>query len=151
MPSLKLEVMNLTPVVKDTINLFTDDKIDIKFNNLVSNPVIEADPSQLRRMIINLIRNSIQAKANQITITLSEKDEHYSLVTVDNGEGIKESNKSKIFDSNFTTKNKGMGLGLKLTKRFLESINGSITLLESTSEGTSFEILIPKHNSEKTV
>ena len=102
-------------------------------------------------MIINLIRNSIQAKANQIKITLSKKNENYSLVTVDNGEGIKESNKSKIFDSNFTTKDKGMGLGLKLTKRFLESINGSITLLESTSEGTSFEILIPKHNTEKTV
>ena len=151
MPSLKLEVMNLIPVIKDTINLFTDDKIDIKFNNLTSNPMVEADPSQLRRMIINLIRNSIQAKANQIKITLSKKNENYSLVTVDNGEGIKESNKSKIFDSNFTTKDKGMGLGLKLTKRFLESINGSITLLESTSEGTSFEILIPKHNTEKTV
>ena len=150
MPSLKLEVMNFTPVIKDTINLFTDDKINIKFNSEVSSPVIEADPSQLRRMLINLIRNSIQAKADKITFTLSEKDENYSLVTADNGEGIDEINKNKIFDSNFTTKDKGMGLGLKLSKRFLESINGSISLVDSDSSGTTFEILIPKYSSEKT-
>jgi signal transduction histidine kinase len=44
-----------------------------------------------------------------------------------------------------------MGLGLKLSKRFLESINGSITLIDSSSSGSTFEILIPKYNSEKTV
>ena len=151
MPSLKLEVMNFTPIIKDTIILFTDDKINIKYNSEISNPVIEADPSQLRRMLINLIRNSIQARADKITFTMSEKEDYYSLITVDNGEGIDEINKNKIFDSNFTTKDKGMGLGLKLSKRFLESINGSITLIDSSSSGTTFEILIPKYNSEKTV
>jgi len=150
MPSLKLEVMNFIPVLKDTLNLFTDDNIEIRFKTEVSNPVIEADPSQMRRMLINLIRNSIQAKASSFKMTLSEKDENYSLVTIDNGEGIDENNKNKIFDANFTTKEKGMGLGLKLAKRFLESVNGSITLVESGSSGTTFEILIPKYNAEKT-
>ncbi|MGA9295092.1 MAG: ATP-binding protein, partial [Ignavibacteriaceae bacterium] len=56
---------------------------------------------------------------------------------------IPEEAKEKIFDSNFTTKEKGMGLGLKLAKRFLESINGKIFLLESSEKGTTFRLQIP--------
>jgi len=47
---------------------------------------------------------------------------------------------------NFTTKEKGMGLGLKLARRFLEGINGKIVLVDSNPSGTSFEITIPKYN-----
>ena len=50
---------------------------------------------------------------------------------------------------NFTTKEKGMGLGLKLARRFLEGINGKIVLVDSSPSGTSFEITIPKFYSEE--
>ena len=66
------------------------------------------------------------------------------MVIKDNGKGIPNDIQSKIFDANFTTKQKGMGLGLKLTKRFIESINGNLYLLNSDSSGTTFKITIPK-------
>jgi signal transduction histidine kinase len=98
-----------------------------------------------------MIRNSIQANATDITIRLTTKDDNYSLIIVDNGEGISDENKEKIFDINFTTKEKGMGLGLKLVRRFIEGVNGKIHLVESGSSGTTFEITIPKYNSPASV
>jgi nitrogen fixation/metabolism regulation signal transduction histidine kinase len=151
MPSIKLEKLDVVPIIKDTINLFIDDKIKIDFQSEALEAVVEADISQLRRMLINMIRNSIQANATDIAIRLTTKDANYSLIIVDNGKGISDENKEKIFEINFTTKEKGMGLGLKLARRFLEGVNGKIHLVESGSSGTTFEITIPKYTSSENV
>ncbi len=143
MPSLKLEAFDLIPVIKDTINLFGDEEADIKFVTTSEKVLVESDNSQMRRMFINLIRNSIQAKASIISINLS-MDFDFSIIEIsDNGNGISSENLNKIFEANFTTKEKGLGLGLKLIKRFLENTNGEIKLISSTSAGTVFKIKIP--------
>jgi nitrogen fixation/metabolism regulation signal transduction histidine kinase len=149
MPSINLEVVELVPIVNDTINLFTDERINFSIKIPDAPILIEADKSQLRRMAINLIRNSIQAEATSIDIEISENENVVSIRIKDNGNGIDEENKSKIFKPNFTTKDKGMGLGLKLTKRFLQRLNGNIQLIESSPAGTTFAIIIPLHQ-EKT-
>ena len=59
---------------------------------------------------------------------------NFIILIKDNGNGIPEDAKEKIFDTNFTTKEKGMGIGLKLAKRFLEGINGKIFLLETSKK-----------------
>ncbi len=151
MPSLKLEVLEMVSAVKDSINLFVDEKIKIELNTFINEAYIEADKSQLRRLVINLIRNSIQADSTQIEIYISEIFENYQIDFKDNGKGIPENYKEKIFESNFTTKEKGMGIGLKLAKRFLEGINGNIQLIESNENGTLFRILIPKYNNNDEI
>jgi len=151
MPSIKLEKLDIVPVIKDTTNLFIDDKINIDFESEASEAIVEADTSQLRRMLINMIRNSIQANATDIAIRLTIKADNISLIIVDNGKGISDEIKEKIFETNFTTKEKGMGLGLKLARRFLEGVNGKIHLVESDSSGTTFEITIPKYNFSDNV
>ena len=150
MPSIKLEILDFVPIIRDTVNLFVDDKIKIDFENEIPAATIEGDASQLRRMLINMIRNSIQANASHISIKLKEHPVEYLLIIDDNGEGIKNQHKDKIFEMNFTTKDKGMGLGLKLAKRFLEGINGQINLVESSRSGTIFGITIPKYNSSES-
>jgi len=60
---------------------------------------------------------------------------------------LEKEDKEKIFQTNFTTKEKGMGIGLKLVKRFIEGINSSIDLISSTPEGTIFKIVIPQSNN----
>ncbi|MHB8337354.1 MAG: ATP-binding protein, partial [Ignavibacteriaceae bacterium] len=95
------------------------------------------------RMLINLIRNSIQAGARNITIRVSSSETNYVVLVKDDGSGIPEGIKHKIFEPNFSTKNKGMGLGLKLAKRFLESSSGSISLVEGIESGTEFKIILP--------
>ena len=144
MPNFKLEKIDLIPVVKDTVNLFQDENIKIKVVHSVSNAIAEADQVQLRRLLINMVRNSIQADASLINIQVSSDAESHKIIISDNGKGIAENNKNKIFEANFTTKKKGMGLGLKLAKRFLEGINGSINLTNTGSRGAEFEITIPK-------
>ena len=146
MPSLKLEEVDLQEAIKDTLNLFVDEKVKLIFNPDIESSKIEADSSQLRRMIINLVRNSIQADADEIKIELYSKENNFILYFSDNGKGIPETDKEKIFESGFTSKERGMGIGLKLSKRFLEGINGNIILLKTSEAGTTFQITIPKLN-----
>ena len=145
MPSIKMEVFEIVAVINDAINLFADEKIDIVFKYDSSSVFIDADQSQFRRMIINMIRNSIQAEAKQIQLISAVQNQNVSLNIIDDGQGISPENQFKIFEANFTTKDKGMGLGLKLTKRFLEHIKGDIKLIESSGTRTEFLITIPLH------
>ena len=144
MPNFKIEEIDLIPIIKDTINLFIEEQIKIETITHLTSAPIEADRSQFRRLLINLIRNSIQASANKIEIKLNQEEDKFILVISDNGKGIPAEIQGKIFDSNFTTKNKGMGIGLKLAKRFIEGINGSISLISNEYKGASFKITIPK-------
>lgn len=148
MPTLKLEIIDMVTVITDTINLYQDEKIKIEFKSDIGSAIIEADKSHLRRIFINLIRNSIQANANVILIELLRNENYYIICVQDNGSGISADDQERIFDENFTTKKQGMGLGLAITRKFIESINGSIKLKLSTPGDTVFEILIPAKKSE---
>ena len=148
MPHYKIEKIDLIAVINDTLNLFVEENIQIMFEQNISYAVIEGDKVQLRRLLINLIRNSIQAHASKLNISSKINNNSIELYLTDNGTGIPEGFRDKIFESNFTTKEKGMGLGLKLAKRFIESINGQINLVSSSDPGTTFKISIPliKHD-----
>jgi len=143
MPSLKIETLDMLPLLNDTANMFIHEKTSIQIITTLTSTIIDADLSQLRRMFINLIRNSMQANATKISIEVVDDKTNYKVLFNDNGNGIKESEKEKIFDDNFTTKKQGMGLGLSLAKRFMTSINGEIKLHSSSLQGTTFEITFP--------
>lgn len=147
MPSLKLEVFDLIPVIKDTVHLFGDEEAKIKFASNADKVLVESDTSQMRRMFINLIRNSIQAKSRNINITITIENNFSIIDLSDDGVGILAENQNKIFETNFTTKEKGLGLGLKLIKRFLENTGGDIKLISSSDSGTVFRIRIPLKRS----
>lgn len=149
MPSLKLEVFDVIPVLKDTLNLFSQELTKVKLKTDIEKVEIEADSSQLRRMIINLVRNSIQADAQNVTVSLGIKDSKLEIIIEDDGTGIVPENREKIFRPNFTTKDKGMGIGLNLTKRFLENIDGEIILVKTDKSGTTFKVLIPVYHTGK--
>jgi len=144
MPNYKLEILDVLPVIKDTVNLFIDENIEISLNSYLESAVIEADHSQIRRMIINLIRNAIQADAAKLNINITETDGKFLISIADNGTGIDIDARDKIFDRNFTTKEKGMGLGLKLSRRFVESVGGKIYLKQTSSNGSEFVIELNK-------
>lgn len=143
MPSLKIEEVDLLNVLNDTVNMFMHEKINIIVSTDLKNAAIDADVGQLRRMFINLIRNSIQADASVINLEIYVKENKFILTIKDNGKGIPALQKEKIFEENFTTKKHGMGLGLSLAKRFMTNISGEITLKESSSEGSTFELIFP--------
>ena len=144
MPSIKLETLDLLKVINETADLFVEEKVKININTKLDSAVVDSDKTQLRRLFINLVRNAIQASASVVDISVIHESGEYIILVKDNGNGIPEESKEKIFEANFTTKQKGMGLGLKLAKRFLEGINGKIYLLESSEKGTIFQLQIPK-------
>ena len=139
MPNPKIEIISLNKVVDEAYNLFNNEKINIDV--IVNKDIyIEADADQLRRVFINMIRNAIQAKATKIIINVNKTDENILIRITDNGSGIPDEIKEKIFESNFTTKEKGMGLGLTMAKRTIENIGGSIEVEETSSNGTTLLI-----------
>ncbi|MDR3609877.1 MAG: ATP-binding protein [Ignavibacteriaceae bacterium] len=143
MPRINLEEVDLLSVIKDTAMLYADDKLNIEINSTLTLVKVEADIAQMRRLFINLIRNSIQASSTQIRFSILKENDNYMVYIDDNGKGIPPEYKNRIFEENFTTKTIGMGLGLKLTKKYLEDINGSIILVETSPNGTKFNIRIP--------
>jgi nitrogen fixation/metabolism regulation signal transduction histidine kinase len=143
MPSLKIEVVDLIRIINETTNIFINEKVKIILRTNLNEALVEADANQLSRMLINFIRNSIQANANNIIFTVSHNENNYEILISDNGTGIPIEIQDKIFDENFTTKSQGMGLGLSIAKRFIENINGKIILDSSSEHGTIFKIIIP--------
>ncbi len=144
MPNFKLETMDIIPVIKNALDLFIEENVNIDFSTGLDEAVVETDKFQLRRLIINMIRNSIQAEAQNINLSLKSDEEFFILIIDDNGKGIDLQHREKIFDPGYTTKEKGMGIGLKLSKRFIEGIGGTISLADKKDKGTKFRISIPR-------
>jgi nitrogen fixation/metabolism regulation signal transduction histidine kinase len=138
----KIEIVSLISEIKD---LYTGSPTRLIFATSLSEALINGDESFFKRSIINLIRNAVQAGASSVTLSLSLIGNQYELMVSDNGKGISAENRDKIFEINFTTKATGTGLGLKLTRRFVESAGGSIELLDK-KPGTHFRITFPVFN-----
>ena len=148
MPLSKIERINIVEEIRKSCNLFLHEKIKIDIKTEIDAAEINADSNQLRRMLINFIRNSIQAESTKIMVSISKSRQDYIILIEDNGKGIPQKDRDKVYNSNFTTKEKGMGLGLYLAKRYIESLEGNISLLKSSKNGTTFKILIPLDKKE---
>ena len=151
MPKANTEKIDLIPIIKNTINLFDEDdkkNYSIQLNTKVQSANIVADKNQLIRVFTNLIKNAVQAipseKNGTVEITVTTKDNNFEIVVKDNGIGINEEQKNHIFTPSFTTKNKGMGLGLAMVKNIIENIDGTIRFESIPNETTSFIMEIPK-------
>lgn len=94
---------------------------------------------ELSLHILDLIQNSIQAKATIISISIEEdsKQDTYTICINDNGSGMNEETKKQILNPFFTTKNKKTGLGIPLLKQHAELTGGSIEIKTSLGKGTS--------------
>jgi len=114
-------------------------------------PRVDADPHHLRRVFLNIIKNAIQAMPKGGTLTISAKklNEHVELEFSDTGIGIPEENMKKLFTPLFTTKSKGIGLGLSICKDLVEAHNGQIEVKSEVGKGTTFTIKLPIHQKEK--
>lgn len=147
MPKMKIEKIELKKICLDAVNLFDSElKINIK---APEHPIeVLADADHLKRSFINLIRNSIQASAHKVDIVIEEVERNAVIRFIDDGHGIPQENIEKVFDENFTTKAKGMGLGLSMARKYFELLNGSISIGQTSTAGTEFIIIIPKAEAE---
>jgi len=108
-------------------------------------PTLTGDFSMLKRALINLIQNAVQAMSNGglLKINAKYKKNHAYISIEDTGEGIPEEVKDKLFTPLFTTKSKGQGFGLAVVKRLIEAQDGKISFESQRGKGTTFTIQLP--------
>jgi two-component system nitrogen regulation sensor histidine kinase NtrY len=146
MPERRFERVRVHDLLEETVSLFKEVEgveFRTKFSDTV--PVVIADRDELRRVFINVVRNSIQAMERGGLVAISTSiDDHLCVVTiVDNGPGIPEDLQERVFQPNFSTKTDGTGLGLAICRKIMEDLNGSIDLRSEMKKGTTVEIRIP--------
>ncbi|MFY9816904.1 MAG: ATP-binding protein [Pseudolabrys sp.] len=113
-------------------------------------PQIMADRTLLQQVILNLIKNAIEAMATGPTavktlrlVTTQNANSVVSLSVRDSGPGITPENGTHVFDPFFTTKSSGTGLGLSISQRIIDDHGGELRLTETSSNGCTFEIILP--------
>jgi len=108
-------------------------------------PTIKIDVDRMKRAFINLIKNAVDAMPDggTLTITSEKANDKVKIAFADTGMGISEENLKKLFGPLFTTKAKGMGLGLAICKRIVETHGGTISVESVVGKGTVFTIIIP--------
>ena len=103
--------------------------------------IIYADEGQISQILINLIKNALQAGAKHIDITARMgKDDEVIVQVTNDGEPIPVSAQEQIFIPFYTTKKEGSGIGLSISRQIMRNHNGSIELLRSDAAGTVFEL-----------
>lgn len=162
----KKEMVELNSIIDEAVQLFSYNPhyngIEV-VKNLQGAVMIEVDPQQIKQVLWNLFINAAQAMGNEGELTVStgllagdaldKKTEARigrrcggpwsRIVVSDTGCGIPESNLDKIFDPFFTSKEKGIGLGLAIVFRIIESYQGVIMVESEPGRGTSFTIYLP--------
>ncbi len=152
MPEDKFERFNLSEILSGTVDLFIrSENVDIQAN-IAKGIYTYADPEQLRRVFNNLIKNAIQAIPDErnghilVSLNIDQKTAHIEVK--DNGKGIPKQNYKKVFVPNFSTKNSGMGLGLAICRKIVESAKGNINFVSEVNKGTIFQINLPLSESK---
>jgi len=117
-------------------------------------PHIMGVPEQLKSVLINLMKNAIQAmaKGGIITVKTSLSEEHpgkVQIVVADNGPGIPRKDLDKVFQPFFTTKEKGTGLGLTICRQIIKAHGGYITVDSVPRKGTEFTITLPTGEAQE--
>ena len=146
MPAQKNEMLNVVEVITLALDIFTEDYIT--FNSNEKEIVAKFDRTQLIRVVTNLVKNAIQAitevQIPKIMVEVYSQNNNVIITVTDNGNGITEENKPMVFEPKFTTKSSGMGLGLPMLKKIIETYNGSITFTSQEDKGTTFKVTFPK-------
>ncbi|MBR0531364.1 MAG: HAMP domain-containing histidine kinase, partial [Bacteroidales bacterium] len=155
--------IDLDKMLKEQIDLF-DSREDINFSYMGLEGAKAVGPKpQLTRVFVNLISNSVQAIENArgevldkgeqppkgqilVSLRLSNKEGFYDIVFEDNGPGVSDENRSRLFTPNFTTKSNGTGLGLSICRNIVEKCNGEIFYSKSFSlKGACFTVRYPRN------
>lgn len=146
MPKRNKEYIDIVEVVKGATEIFTESYIC--FYSSEEEIVANIDKIQITRVITNLVKNAVQALGNvenpKIEIKVSEDAPNVCITIADNGKGIADDLKNKVFEPKFTTKTSGMGLGLPMVKNIIEAYDGTISFTSEEGRGTVFKVIIPK-------
>ncbi len=141
-----IDVLEVVNNVRELYAQGTDVEIVINAN-VDLKAVVMANADHINRIFNNLIKNALQALDDttdgQIDIMLLNTDDQLLIILQDNGSGMTEEVKERLFEPNFTTKNSGMGLGLAIIKNIVTQAGGKIWFESTLNKGTTFYVELP--------
>ena len=149
MPRAKPEDLDLGEVAEMALSVFNGTpNVHFELERNTADPLlIHADREQLLRVFNNLLKNAMQAVPDErvahISVTLRREKTLAVAEVKDNGVGIEEADRERIFQPNFTTKSSGMGLGLAMVLRIVEAAGGTVTFTTNVGVGTTFVLKLP--------
>jgi PAS domain S-box-containing protein len=149
--SEEMKVFDLVEACQQTYSfiheIYKKEEINISLNSNSDNIFIEGNPGRVQQVIMNLLTNAKDAVINSprkyVTISIIEKSESVYIKVNDTGPGINDDDRENIFQSFYTTKEEGTGIGLALSSSIMKEHKGEISF-ESGIEGTTFKITFPK-------
>jgi len=144
---IRLELTETTPksIVREALHLVEVPKNIQVLDLTQSEPKIKMDVEKMKRVFCNLVKNAVDAMPNggKLTIASRESDGSMEVAFADTGIGMKKEIMEKIWTPFFSTKAKGMGLGLAICKRIIEAHGGSVSVESTAGKGTTFAVTIP--------
>jgi two-component system nitrogen regulation sensor histidine kinase NtrY len=149
MPAPRAVPSELHAFLNDTLALYDGLFAAVEFERHYDSSVnqVRLDPEQMKRVMINLIDNAIEAMGRQgVIVVETARDVSNSLVRIvvsDTGPGIPEAERDKLFLPYYSTKGRGSGLGLAIVRRIVAEHGGSIDVTDNLPTGTRFIIELP--------
>jgi two-component system nitrogen regulation sensor histidine kinase NtrY len=148
-PSANPVPCHLMAIVEETLALYREGHsgINFKINNTSDIPILNIDRQQMKQALLNLIDNAIGALKGSGNITISVAHDpilkKVRMEVADDGPGISNEDKTRLFQPNFSTKKTGMGLGLTIVNTIIADHNGMINVQDNTPRGAKFVIELP--------
>lgn len=149
MPKSNFQAVDMVEKLKNTLDLFANTgNVDFSIDTHGhQQAVVLADKEQMNRVFTNLFKNGIQAipenRKGKIHAGLSVENDTVVISITDNGKGIPDELKDKLFMPNFTTKSSGMGLGLAIVRNIIVNTGGTIHFETQPGKGTTFFVELP--------
>jgi two-component system nitrogen regulation sensor histidine kinase NtrY len=150
-PAANMEWLDLPPIVEETLALFKEGHESVQFNTdlrgVLSIPLLRLDRQHIKHALINLLDNAIGAIKGKGQIDISVEYlpncQCVRLQVSDDGPGIPDRDKARLFEPNFSTKKTGMGIGLSIVNTIITDHGGTISVEDNKPKGARFIILLP--------
>jgi two-component system nitrogen regulation sensor histidine kinase NtrY len=146
-PEMHAEPTDLPALARSAARLFEGarDGVSVTVESRLANPVARVDPNQIKRALVNLIDNALEAcgERGSVAVILSDREGGVTLEVADTGRGVPPGDREKLFQPDYTTKGRGTGLGLAIVSRIVADHNGTIRVEDNRPRGARFIIELP--------
>lgn len=145
--TVQKDIMDLYMLIEDVDatmqSILSSKNVSLEIPSIDDELLIDGDYERLKQVFINLIKNAYEANANKIKIDLKTKKDYIEVDIIDNGDGINTKDLKKIGQLFYTTKVKGTGIGVNMSKEIIKLHQGTMKYLSSKEKGTTVTLVIP--------
>ncbi|WP_283152873.1 ATP-binding protein [Guptibacillus hwajinpoensis] len=154
-PTISKRTLNeLNPLVFETVELMKSNahlhNVQLEFDANTENITVCMDSSQIKQVLINFIKNAIEAmpEGGEISVHLTKNEENAVISIEDDGKGMSEEEVKQLGTPFFSTKRSGLGIGLSICFDIMEAHNGEISIDSEIGKGTKARLILPYHQEE---